>query len=311
MSETKLLTCSDGKTVVYRHWMPKNQNYHAIVHIFHGMAEHSARYERFANYLNSIGLAVYAQDHRGHGLTASDDERGWFADSDGWSRVLEDGYELDTLILKNHPGKDLFLFGHSMGSFQVRALVAMHPQTYRGVIVSGTSASKGLLGKVGRLLAASRAKRFGTHKPDPLLDKMSFGAFAKHFQPSATPFDWLSTDANEVKKYVDDPFCGFICSSSFFVDLLDGIELANDAETMAKLPKDMPMLIISGEQDPVGDFGKGVKKVYQAYIKAGLSDVTLELISGARHEILNEKSRDDIHTLIGKWIETKVSRKNR
>jgi alpha-beta hydrolase superfamily lysophospholipase len=115
--EISRMTCSDGKELSYRSWFPENNNIHSIVHIFHGMAEHSARYDRFATYLNSLGIAVYAQDHRGHGMTASDDELGWFADKHGWQRVLDDGHELDQFIASQHPGKDLFLFGHSMGSF--------------------------------------------------------------------------------------------------------------------------------------------------------------------------------------------------
>lgn len=311
VTETKRLTCSDGKILIYRCWTPENQNHHAVVHIYHGMAEHSERYDRFARYLNSLGIVVYAQDHRGHGLTATDDERGWFADSDGWMRVVEDGYELDREIVHTHPGKDVFLFGHSMGSLLVRTLICIHPELYRGVIVSGTSASKGLMGQVGRLLAVARAKKYGTRTPDALLDKLSFGAFAKKFEPRQTNFDWLSRDAVEVKKYIDDHFCGFICSSQFFVDLLDGIEFANNPANIAKVPKDMPMLIISGAMDVVGEFGKGVRKVHQAYRNALLTDLTFELVPEARHELLNEINREDIHVLLGKWLEAHKSRKNR
>jgi alpha-beta hydrolase superfamily lysophospholipase len=309
--ETNHLLASDSKEIFYRVWLPENNNIHSVLHIYHGMAEHSARYDRFATYLNSLGIAVYAQDHRGHGMTASDDELGWFADKRGWLRVVEDGYELDELIHKNHPGKDLFLLGHSMGSFLVRSLIPLHPQLYRGAIISGTGASQGLLGVVGKLIAQMRSLKNSGRKADPFLDNLSFGSFGRDFQPQKTSFDWLSRDEQEVQAYIDDPLCGFVCSSRFFIDLLDGIAMANSKRLMKRIPKDFPMLIISGANDPVGAYGKGVEKVYKSYLHAGLREVTINLIKGARHELLNEKNREDIHKLLGRWLESHKSRKNR
>jgi alpha-beta hydrolase superfamily lysophospholipase len=311
MSEVKRMICSDGKVLVYRVWIPENKNFHAILHIFHGMAEHSERYTRFALYLNTQGIAVYAQDHRGHGLTATDDELGWFAEHDGWNQVVEDGYQLSKLIAETHPGKDLFLLGHSMGSFLVETLIAKHTEIYQGAIISGTGANQGIMGKIGKLLASARSKAKGGKTPDALMDKMSFGKFGKPFQPQKTPFDWLSRDSEEVRKYVEDPLCGFVCSSQFFVDLLDGITLATDRNLMKKIPKSFPLLFISGKMDPVGGFGKGVEQVYGNYKAAGLEDVTLELIADARHELLNEINRDDIQVLLAKWLQSHKSRKSR
>lgn len=311
MSEVKRLSCSDGKILVYRSWIPENLNVRAVLLIYHGMAEHSRRYDRFATYLNTLGIAVYAQDHRGHGMTASDDELGWFADKDGWFRVVQDGYELSLAIKENHPGKDLFLLGHSMGSFLARTTIVLHPALYQGVIISGTSASKGLLGKVGRMIATSHARRKGGKEPDALMDKLSFGAFSKPFQPQQTNFDWLSRDTNEVRAYIDDPLCGFMCSSQFFVDLLDGIAFANNPEEIAKIPKTLPLLFISGGMDPVGDFGKGVNKAAGLYKAAGIEDLTVEIIPDARHELLNETNRDEIQVLLALWLEKHISKQNR
>jgi len=311
MSEIKRMICSDAKVIVYRVWLPANKNFHAILHIFHGMAEHSERYTRFAHYLNTQGIAVYAQDHRGHGLTASDDDLGWFAERDGWNQVVEDGYQLSKLIAENHPGKDIFLLGHSMGSFLVETLIARHPEMYQGAIISGTGPSQGIIGKIGRLLASTRAKIKGGKTPDPLLDKMSFGKFGEPFKPLKTPFDWLSRDEEEVRKYVEDPLCGFVCSSQFFVDLLDGITIATNRELMKNIPKEFALLFISGKMDPVGGFGKGVEQVFGNYKAAGLQDLTLELVPEARHELLNEINRDEIQILLAKWLEKHKSRNNR
>lgn len=309
--EISQMTCSDGKKIYYRSWLPENNNIHSVVHIFHGMAEHGARYDRFATYLNSLGIAVYAQDHRGHGLTASDEELGWFSDKHGWQRVLDDGLELSRLIVGTHPGKDLFLFGHSMGSFLVRALIALYPEFYDGAVICGTGAGQGMMGKIGKILARSRSIIHHGHRPDKLLDKLSFGEFGKAFQPQKTSFDWLSRDEKEVQAYLEDPMCGFVCTSRFFVDLLDGIELANNRNLIARIPKDFPLLIISGANDPVGKFGKGVQEVYALYKNARLDDVTLNLVKGARHELLNETNRNEIHVVIGRWLETRKSRRNR
>lgn len=309
--EIARLTCSDNVEIQYRYWLPENNNIHSVVHIFHGMAEHGGRYDRFATYLNSLGIAVYAQDHRGHGLTTSDDDLGWFAEKRGWKRVLDDGYELSRLITEEHPGKDLFLFGHSMGSFLVRALIAMYPQSYAGAIICGTGADQGLAGSIGKLLARIRSLVRHGHRPDRMLDKLSFGAFNKPFQPQKTAFDWLSRDEQEVQTYIEDPLCGFVCTSRFFVDLLDGIKLANDRQVARSIPKDFPVLIISGANDPVGNFGKGVRKVSRLYEDVGLSDISLQLIKGARHELLNETNREEIQRLMGTWLETHKRRGSR
>ncbi len=305
------MTCSDQKELMYRVWLPENKNIHSIVHIFHGMAEHGARYDDFAQYLNTLGIAVYAQDHRGHGLTATDDELGWFADKNGWKRVVEDGFELSQLIRSTHPGNDIFLLGHSMGSFLVRYLITQHPALYAGVILSGTGASQGVVGAMGKLLARIRSLSHKGRNPDKLLDHLSFGAFAKGFTPQKTTFDWLSRDEAAVQAYLDDPLCGFICTSRFFVDLLDGITLANKKSLIRKIPLDMPILIISGANDPVGDFGKGVEKVFNLYQKAGIEDVTISLIKGARHEILNETNRKETFRVLGTWLEAHKSRQSR
>lgn len=309
--ETNHFTASDTAHIFYRTWIPDNNNFHSIVHIFHGMAEHSERYDRFASYLNSLGIAVFAQDHRGHGRTSSDDDLGYFAPRKGWQRVLQDGYELSQEIAKTYPQKDLFLFGHSMGSFLVRTLIALHPELYAGAVISGTGASQGLLGVAGKVVAQVRSWRNKGKNPDPLLDNLSFGAFGKAFQPEKTSFDWLSRDEQEVQKYVDDPLCGFVCTSRFFVDLLTGISMANSKRYMRRIPKTFPLLLISGANDPVGKFGAGFDEVCTAYRSLGITDLTCHLIKGARHEILNETNRDEIHIIIGTWLESHKTRKNR
>jgi len=300
--ERHYFTCSDGKELFYRVWKPLNGNVLMTVHLLHGMAEHSERYDRFASYLTTLGCVVYAQDHRGHGMSSKDEELGWFARSHGWDRVVQDTVEISSMIKKEYGDVPLFLFGHSMGSFIARSVIIDHDVLYDGVLICGTGASKGVVGKLGRLIASIRALFNGGKKPDTLLDTLSFGSFAHQFEDRKTDFDWLSKDENQVEAYINDPLCGFICSSRFFVDLLDGIALANNQSKARRIRKGLPFLVISGENDPVGDFTKGVKKVARLYTDIGIEDLTVHLVKGGRHEILNETNYEEIYSTIGSWL---------
>lgn len=168
----------------------------------------------------------------------------------------------------------------------------------------GSGCSKGFVGKIGKLIAKHEIKKNGSKAPGTLLNKLSFGSFNKPFEPNITDFDWLSRDQKEVEKYINDAKCGFMCTNGFFYDLLTGVEFANSRENAESLPKDLPLLIISGDMDPVGDYGKGVKKIYKLYSDAGIVDVTLKLIPDARHELLNETNRKEIYEILSGWIES-------
>ncbi len=300
--ERHLFTCSDKKELFYRVWKPENNNIQRVVHLLHGMAEHSERYDRFATYLTTLGCVVYAQDHRGHGMSAKDEDLGWFAPKHGWARVVQDCVEISEMIKESYPDTPLYLLGHSMGSFLARSVIIEHDNLFAGVILSGSGTSKGLVGKIGRFIASVRAFFNGGKKADAFLDSLSFGSFANQFKERKTEFDWLSKDENQVTAYINDPLCGFICTSRFFVDLLDGISLANNSSKAKNIRHSLPILIISGENDPVGDFTVGVKKVEQMYKKAGIDDVSLTIVKGGRHEILNETNFEDIYSTIGSWI---------
>ncbi|MDD4083746.1 MAG: lysophospholipase [Sphaerochaetaceae bacterium] len=302
MAEVKYFKCSDSKMMAYRQWIPEDKKVTAVLQILHGMAEHGARYESFAKVLNSKGIAVYVQDHRGHGATIEGDEKGWFADKNGWQRVCDDSYELATFIASNHPGKPLFLFGHSMGSFLARTVMVQHSDLFNGVMIMGTGASQGLIGKIGKLIARRELKKNGPKKPSQKLNDLSFASYNKKFQPSRTDFDWLSRDEEQVDKYIADDLCGFVCTAEFYQDLLYGVELCNSKNFVEKLPKDLPLLIISGSEDPVGGTSKGVKKVYKLYQDAGVADVTLKLVEGARHELLNEINNKEVFEFLYNWM---------
>ena len=297
--DQRSLVLGDGHDLFYRVW--DVQDAKATLHINHGMAEHSLRYSRFASYLNSIGIAVYAQDHRGHGYTKEENEKGWFAEHDGWKSVVDDSWELDKVISNDHPDLPHILFGHSMGSFIARIVLSEHSSAFDAAVFCGTGASQGLIGKFGRLIAGRNAKKYGSRMPDPVFENIAFGSYVRHF-PGEGRFGWLSKDRAEVEKYENDPLCGFTCSSGFYIDLLTLIEKANDKAAAGGIRKDIPVMVISGDADPVGNYGKGVRKVASMYRKAGIEDVRLVLFPDDRHEILNETDRDVVEKTIGAFI---------
>ncbi len=292
--EERWLTLRDGKKLFYRVW--KVENTKATVHINHGMAEHSLRYDRFAKELNKHGFTVFCQDHRGHGRTKEDEsEKGWFAEENGWMTIADDSHELDTLIAKEYPDVPHFIFGHSMGSFLTRTNIALHSDEYKAAIIMGTGASKGLVSKFGRSIALSRCRKYGTKHKDEFLNNLAFGSYLKKFDSKNEGVCcWLSSDRDEVKKYEDDPDCGFICSSRFYADLIEGLETANDKSLIAGIRKDLPILFLAGDMDPVGSYGKGVEKSAELYKDAGIKDVRVKLYKDGRHEILNDKMKDEV-----------------
>ena len=300
---------SDGKEIFTNKWLPENlADIKAIVQISHGMAEHSARYKRFAEALNAVNIGVYANDHRGHGKTAGNIENlGYFADFDGWNRVVEDMKNLTAIIKKNHPGVSVFLFGHSMGSLLSREYIFSSSEEINGVILSGTAGNPGLLGNVGILVSKIESLLHGKKTKSPLLDKLSFGKFNVAFKPNRTTFDWLSRDNAEVDKYIADPYCGTVFTSGFFNDMLKGIKNINRFSNIEKISTSLPIHLIAGAKDPVGDNTKGVVEVLNTFKKAGIEDVSYKFYEDSRHEILNEINRKEVFADLIDWIENHIS----
>ncbi len=278
----------------------------AVVVIVHGMAEHAKRYARFADVLNRAGYAVYAFDQRGHGQTAGAVENlGFFSEKNGWQHVTADVAAVVDFAKSEIPNKPVVVFGHSMGSFILRNFLAEYPSKVSGAILSGTAGSAGLLGKIGIFLT----KVITLYKPlrsaSKLMNSLSFGDFNKAFKPNKTEFDWLSRDEAEVKKYVDDPFCGTVFSIGFFRDLLAGLECVNTEEHVAKIPKNFKIHLLSGQNDPVSKGGKQVKIVYEMY-RTVSENVTMKLYENGRHEMLNEINRNEVMTDIVSVLDTMI-----
>jgi len=307
-TDTFRFQTSDGITIYTNKWLPDDTSkMKAIVQISHGMAEHSERYKRFAAVLCENNIGVYANDHRGHGQTAGSVEAlGYFADKNGWKLVAEDMKTLSDTIKENHPGLPIFLFGHSMGSLLAREYIFSYSQEISGVILSATAGDPGLLGNVGILVSKLESLLRGKKAKSPFLDTLSFGKFNTAFKPNRTAFDWLSRDNEEVDKYVDDPYCGTVFTAGFFNDMLKGIKSINTFSNIEKVSKALPIFLIAGEKDPVGENTKGVLKVLNAYKKAGINDLDHKFYKDARHEILNETNRRRVYTDIINWLELHI-----
>lgn len=305
-SDTMTLTSpQDSLPLFVRTWLPDGEA-KGVVQMAHGMAEHSARYERFAQALTDAGYAAWMHDHRGHGETSSaPQERGYYADDHGWDTVVEDMHTVALAIVKAHPGLPFFFFGHSMGSLLGRDYITRYGQDFDGAVLSGTAGDAGLLGKVGQGLATVEGRVRGRRATSKLMDAMTFGSYNKPFKAEGD-FAWLSRDPAEVRAYVEDPRCGEVFTAGFFADLLGGVNRLPGLA--ARVPHDLPLLVISGEQDPVGGKdGAGVRAVADAFRDGGVEDVTLKLFPGARHELLNETNRDEVTALIISWLDAHMT----
>jgi alpha-beta hydrolase superfamily lysophospholipase len=299
-SSTFTLATADGTDVFVNRWLPDGDA-RAVVQIVHGMAEHSSRYARFAQRLTDHRYAVYGSDHRGHGRTSG--PRASFAASNGWQTVLDDLHAVTDRAREEHPGLPVFLLGHSMGSFLARAYAAQHGSELAGIVLTGTAGGAGALGKVGVLVASTQARLRGHTHTSGLMNTLTFGQYNSAFKPTRTEFDWLSRDPAEVDKYVNDPDCGFVFSAGAFTDVLKGLAEVNTDQLASRVPKDLPVHLASGDKDPVGANGKGVRQVADQLRRAGVKDVTMTLWPEARHEILNETNRDEVEIEIVNWLD--------
>ncbi|APR74903.1 Lysophospholipase [Minicystis rosea] len=304
-ADTFQLKVEDGKEIfVYRFQPDEGQKPKAIVHVAHGMAEHGARYARFAEALTAKGYVVYANDHRGHGKTANGDgELGYFADARGFSRAVQDLQQLVVHEKGQHPGLPLFLFGHSMGSFLTQAFLVEFGSSVRGAILSGSNGKPNALAQAGRVVARLERARLGPKGKSRLLTSLSFDDFNKAFKPNRTSFDWLSRDEAEVDKYIADPLCGFMVTTQLWVDLLDGTAEMSDPAGQALIPKDLPIYIFAGSEDPVGGKTRGLQQLVAAYRAAGIKDVSHKFYPGGRHEMLNETNRDEVTRDVIAWLD--------
>jgi len=293
-----VLDSIDGHRIIVSRWLPSGEP-RAVIQVLHGLAEHAGRYERLAAAGTDAGYAVVAHDHRGHGAGAA--RLGHFADRGGWDRVVADALAVNANARELAAGRPLFLFGHSMGSYLAQGLLMRSPASADRLILSGSTWPKRGEVRAGRLVATIAAWLRGPQATTRLLGDMSFGAFNRQFAPNRTGFDWLSRDVTEVDRYVADPLCGAPSSNAAWRDLLGGLLEISTAQALARIPAEMPILIIGGALDPVGGAGR-LSLLADAYRRGGKANVLLTLYPEGRHEMLNETNRDEFVADLLDWI---------
>lgn len=279
----------------------------AVVQIAHGIAEHIDRYRDFMAYLANEGFVVVGNDHLGHGKTATGKaDKGVFYPEDGWNHATKDLVLLHDLIAVQYPKVKYVMFGHSMGSFLVRTYIADYPDKYDMAIISGTGHQGKLMVDTGNLVAKYTIKRHGYASDGTKLNNLSMGGHMKRIENPRTPCDWLSRDAAQVDKYMEDEQCGFTAKAGLYADMLKGVKYVTDMATISKVDPNKPIYFMSGSEDPVGGYGKGVEKAYKCFRKAGVKDVSIKLYEGGRHEMLNEINRDEVYSDILSWLNQRV-----
>ncbi|MDA1077016.1 MAG: lysophospholipase [Proteobacteria bacterium] len=295
------LAASDGCEVTCYEWLIDAPR--GVVHIAHGMGEHAQRYVSVAQALNDAGFSVYANDHRGHGETGAG-SLGYMG-ADGWNRLLADAYEINSLIRTRHSGVPVVLLGHSMGSMMAQQYITRYGASIDALVLSGSPGIKAKsFNPIPRWILAFENRRIGPDGSSNLLQKSLFGGANKPFdQPGATGFEWLSRDPVEVQKYVDDELCGFVISTQSLVDLYAGSAAAADANGLAKVPKQLPVYVMSGTEDPVHSEQVDLKRLLERYHEAGLTKIQVRWYEGGRHEMFNETNRDEVTADLVGWLD--------
>lgn len=273
----------------------------ASILILHGMAEHQGRYSSFAQYLLEQDFDVYIYDHRGHGKDKKLNELGFFSYNNGYQLVVDDAITVSEYIEKNNKCKKFFLFGHSMGSLIARNVIQVHDK-YNGVILSGTAFPPKPLLFFALGVSSLLIKIKGAKYISPFMNKLLFESKKYTKLADRTAYDWLTRSNPIVGAYIHDPFCGFICTTSFYKDLLKLNVNAADNKLICKTKSNLPIYIISGEEDPVGGNGKDIKRLIFLYKKLGFTNLSYKIYADCRHELINELNKEEVYKDIYNWL---------
>ncbi|MDD4851016.1 MAG: alpha/beta fold hydrolase [Gemmiger sp.] len=272
-----------------------------VLQLSHGMCEYVARYRHMAEFFAANGYALAGNDHLGHGDSATPAEYGHFADANGRTAVLEDLKAMNEQLHSRYPALPVVLYGHSMGSFFARWYAERYPQSIDGLVLSGTGGPSAL-NNVGLALSGAIAKLRGPRYISPLMVKLNFGSYCNRIESPASPNAWLSRDEAVVKAYDADPKCTFRFSVGTYHEMLWVLVHVSGKKWAAALPKALPVLLIAGDGDPVGNYGQGVRDVYALLGDAGMEDLTCQIYEGGRHELHNELNKAEVFDFTLAWL---------
>lgn len=287
-------------------WEPKS-NPCAVVQIIHGIADYAERYDEFANYLTDMGFLVVAEDHMGHGRSVDENGvKGYF--TGGWFCAVDDAYTLLSSVRDEFPELPYILFGHSMGSFMAQTILQKYPDSgIHACILCGSGWQPDVALSAGIRLSNAACRLSGEKNPSPRLMKLVFGAYNLRIEHPRTPYDWVCRNNRVVDVLIEDPLCSHAVTAGLMRDMLTGISYIQSQENLQCMKKDLPVLLISGGDDPVGTYADGVRKIAENYQQAGMLSVTTKIYPLCRHEILNEINKNDVFNDIAKWILNTVS----
>lgn len=277
-----------------------DQHIKGVVQILHGMADYGDRYDHFANFLVDQGYVVYIHDHRKHGKSISEAQKVGYYTDDTWKDMIDDVEHVKQFAKKKENVESIILMGHSMGSFLVRNTLMNYGYDVSKAVIIGTGDTNKALNILGIIIAKFLEKTSGK-KHSNFLNNLSVGGFEKAFKPNRTSGDWLTRDTSVVDSYIANPLCGYAYTPKFYEEISKGLLYIIKPENIKKTPN-IPLLFISGEKDPVGKAGIGVKNVNSIYQRLGYN-TSIKLIPNARHEILNEINKQDVYQKILKFIE--------
>lgn len=289
--------------VHYYVWRPAQGQPKAVIQLSHGMCEYVQRYDAWARRFCEAGYVFCGNDHLGHGHTAPDEEGlGYTHPNRGAAYMVEDLHTMTALMKKQFAGVPVVLYGHSMGSFAARAYLTRYGEELAAAIISGT-AGAGMPTGLGKLLAHTIARVKGEHHRSKLLASIAFGSYNKRFAQEQDHASWLTRDAEVRKRYREDPFSHYLFTTAGYDTLFSLLHEVSKREWAQKVPKTLPVLVLSGEMDPVGGYGKGPRQVYDRLVKAGCGRVALRLYQDGRHEMHNEINRDEVFADLVAYLE--------
>ena len=298
----------DGKNKIHAvRYTPNDGVVCCVVQIVHGMSEYVERYEELAQFLTEKGFVVTGEDHLGHGKTVPEGGTyGYFCEQDPATVVVRDVHRLKKMTQALYPGVPYVILGHSMGSFILRNYLCRYGSGISGAVIMGTGMQPAGLIRMSKLLASVQKLFCGAKHVSHLMNQLAFGSYNKRYEAVRTQSDWLSRDAERVDRYLADPLCGFVFTVNGFQTLFELIARIQKKENLEKVPKQLPVFMVSGTDDPVGDYGEGVKRAYNSLQEAGLTKLQMKLYEKDRHELLNELDRDVVMQDIYDWIRNTV-----
>ncbi|MDE7311457.1 MAG: alpha/beta hydrolase [Eubacterium sp.] len=308
--ETFQFLSKDGKTKIHGvKWFPKDGKVRAVMQLTHGMIEYIERYEEFAGYLTDRGFLVVGHDHLGHGASVSEQSNwGYFAEKKPSETVVADIYQVTRILRSQYPDCPYFILGHSMGSFLLRRYLTLHSEDVTGAVICGTGSHTDIETVFGMLVCRLIRLFRGGHYRSRFLTNAAFGKPYAEFDKDGTDLSnsWLSKNEDSVRAYSHDPRCTFLFTVNGYYGLFSTIRYVNQMKHIRKVRKNLPVFFISGQDDPVGNFGEGVRKAYAQYRQAGIRDVKMKLYPNDRHEILQETDREQVFEDVYQWCKKRM-----